>query len=175
MGDDPRMAGGIRRWHIWPVLQQQTVAEHSWNVARVLLAIWPDAPRELVIEALFHDCGEISTGDPPSTLKQRYPALRDIYSKMEYEVRLGMVLPWGLPPPQRVTEPERWVLKMADMIEMWEFVQSERLLGNRFVTVMSIQILEWISAEIATAPEAYSNWCLRAEDYVSKRAREWGI
>jgi 5'-deoxynucleotidase YfbR-like HD superfamily hydrolase len=175
MSDDPRMAGGIRRWHIWPVLQQQTVAEHSWNVARVLLAIWPDAPRELIVEALFHDCGEIATGDPPSTLKRRYPDLREIYTKMEHEVRLGMVLPWGLPPPQQMTAAERWVLKLSDMIEMHEFVQSERLLGSRFATPIAQRLMEWMSAEISEAPEEYADWCLRAENYVSKRAREWGI
>ncbi len=68
---DPRQAGLVRRYHTWAVTRDQTVAEHSWQVARVLLAIWPDVPRHLIIHCLTHDLGERAGGDLP------YPVKRD--------------------------------------------------------------------------------------------------
>lgn len=165
---DPRLAGEIKRWHIFPVIQQQTVAEHSWNVARILLAICPDADRDLVLEALFNDTGEIATGDPPTTLKQRDPVLRDMYSRMEHGARIAMVLPWGLPPPRKLVNEETRILKMADMIEMMEYAASEIMLGNRHMRPIFIRLREWVMTEVDNLP----SWAAdRAADYVSHRLR----
>lgn len=169
---DPRMAGGIRRWHIFPVIQQQTVAEHGWNVARILLAMWPEAPREMIVEALFNDTGEIATGDPPSTLKQRHPVLRDMYSKMEHDARVSMALPWGLPAP--LTAKNEWArcLKMADMIEMMEYAASEIMLGNRYMRPIYHQLQDWVTTEIDQLPEPILT---NAANYVSKRLHVWDV
>jgi 5'-deoxynucleotidase YfbR-like HD superfamily hydrolase len=174
MTDDPRLAGGVKRWHIWPVVQQQTVAEHSWNVSRILLAIYPECPTALLLEALFHDCGEIATGDPPSTLKQRHPTLRDVYSKMEYEARLGMVIPWGLPIPHQLLPEERWVLKLADLIEMFEYASLERRRGNQFMMDIVTRLRAWIMIELEVTRYP-ALWRGRAEEYMARRMKEWEL
>lgn len=169
---DPRLAGGIKRWHIHPVVHQQTVAEHSWNVARILLALWPEAPRELLVEALFNDTGEIATGDPPSTLKQRHPNLRDMYSKMEHDARVEMVLPWGLPGPHPIIGHESWALKMADMMEMLEYALGEMRLGNRNMCMITIRLKEWVFTEMDRVPVALEKWRRNMDDYIARRLRE---
>jgi 5'-deoxynucleotidase YfbR-like HD superfamily hydrolase len=130
--DDPRMAGNVLRWHTWPVSRNQTNAEHQWNVARIVLAINPGASRELIMEAMFHDLGEIATGDPPYPIKRENPRLKEEMDRLETDTRRTMVLPWSLPPQHPLTVFETWVLKLADCIETWEFALEEIMRGNRF-------------------------------------------
>lgn len=166
---DPRSAGGVLRWHALRTLQTQSVAEHSWNVLRILLAICPEAHPDVIKEAAFHDCGELVTGDPPATIKRRDPALKEIYRREENTARLAMALPWGLPPPVKLLEGEREILKLADMIEMYEFLLMEELLGNQTLVRNRAMILEWICVALDSMEEDYSVR-RRAEDYLIRRA-----
>jgi hypothetical protein len=180
--EDPRLAGAVQRWHAVQTIRTQNVAEHSWNVLRILYAIYPEPPRAMVVEAMFHDIGEIATGDPPSTLKRRSDPLKTIYRTMESAARLAMALPWGVPPPQMMTDEEMRILKLADMIEMMEFAQQEVLLGNRFMHHVMILCREWIVTHV----DLLANDTVRdrAENYLARRLmwlsdipgvnRDWG-
>lgn len=132
--DDPRMGGNVKRWHTWPMIQQQSVAEHSWNVARILLAIWPDARGQVVVQAMFHDVEEVRTGDPPSRVKADDPELQLRYHEMEADTRNTMCNRFALPRDMHdeLSMVERWILKLADIAEMWEFCLQEMTLGNKF-------------------------------------------
>ena len=61
------MAGLTIRWHTNPHLAQtcDRIDGHQGRVARLAIAIWPDASRDLLIAALTHDDGESVTGDIP--------------------------------------------------------------------------------------------------------------
>lgn len=121
---DVRQAGNVQRYHTWPVHHRQTVAHHSWNMARVLLDIWPDAPREAIIYAIYHDVGEVGTGDVPFPIKRENPDLKVIMDRLEDAVlrEMGVQMPdvgtWS------------WRLKVCDLLEMWEFGMDEVLMGN---------------------------------------------
>ena len=124
---DARMAGNVRRYHTWPVRDQQTVAHHSWNKARILLEIWPDAPREAIVYALRHDLGEVGTGDIPFPIKRENPDLKAIMDRLEDDVLQGM----GVAIPHvSVLWSQR--LKVCDLLEMWEYGMEEVLMGNLF-------------------------------------------
>jgi 5'-deoxynucleotidase YfbR-like HD superfamily hydrolase len=127
---DPRLAGEVVRYHTWPHIKAQTVAAHSWHVIRILLAIWPEVPRHVIVEAIFHDVGEGFAGDSPFYAKRANPGLKTILDKMENDARLGMALPWGVVAPQALSDDEYKVLKVADLIEMWEHALHEIELGN---------------------------------------------
>lgn len=60
-------AGLTHRWHTNPWLAQTTdrLDGHQGRVARLAIALWPDASRDLIIAALTHDDGESITGDTP--------------------------------------------------------------------------------------------------------------
>ena len=63
-------AGLTNRWHTNPWLAQtcDRLDGHQGRVARLILALWPDASRDLLIAALTHDDGESVTGDIPATM-----------------------------------------------------------------------------------------------------------
>jgi hypothetical protein len=178
---DPRMAGEVKRWHTYPTLREQSVASHSWNVARIVLAIVPMASRELMIEALFHDTGEIKAmGDMPHTSKTgpEREALRKLVKATEREARTAMSLPWALPSPWVLGNSERQPLDLANMIEMWEFALHERMLGNKFADEVISYTAGWIHAAIKTllndGQGSYTRGCAtNAAAYCRKRAVEW--
>lgn len=123
------MSGEVQRWHTWPTIRQQTMSSHEWNVARIALAIFPQMSRDVIIECLFHDVGEVATGDHP-TYSKTDVKFRAELRRLERQARLEMTTPWGLPHERPLTDMERWVIKLADILDRWEFALHETALGN---------------------------------------------
>jgi 5'-deoxynucleotidase len=76
--DDIMRMSVIRRWAIIDMARDQSVAEHSYNVAMICLAILNgplcgyfigDDRFEVVMWALCHDLPEIDSGDIPTPMK----------------------------------------------------------------------------------------------------------
>lgn len=133
---DPRRSGDVKRYHTWPVLRQQTIAHHTWNVIRVLMTLWPDTPASAFRYAMLHDAGEIGPGDLPYPTKHRNPAVKAEIDRMENATLVGQ----GWDPlslqEDLLNETEDGCLwkariKVCDMIEMLEFGLEEVELGNR--------------------------------------------
>lgn len=94
---------------------------------RILQTIWPDVTIAAMVFALYHDAGELGSGDIPFPYKARNPSLKVIMDRMEADSLLEQGL--ALPDPG----PEwRWRIKTADLIEMMEKGMDEVLLGNRY-------------------------------------------
>lgn len=62
----------VRRWHTVATVRDQTLADHSFRVAVIVMWLvqrlgwgW-EGLGDLFIEALFHDCHEPITGDMPA-------------------------------------------------------------------------------------------------------------
>lgn len=133
MRSSARQGGAVRRYHTWPVHRQQTVAEHSWNVARIVTTIWPVAPASVIMYCLYHDVGEIATGDIPFPVKAENPELKGLLDQLEDRAVEAMRLP-----PHHVDDIWRRRVKVCDLIEMWEFGIDEELMGN----VMALPIID---------------------------------
>lgn len=86
-------SGHVRRWHQNPDMAAcgENNAEHQWNVAAILLYIEPNATREQLIAALFHDVGELKVGDKPWTMKHEFPHLAKHHAEVEASERSKMV------------------------------------------------------------------------------------
>jgi len=130
---DPRSAGHVLRYHTWPHLRPQSVAEHSWQLVRILVQIWPLVPQEYIIEVLFHDIGERGTGDMPYPTKANDPELKTRMDIAEADVRRRMAKEWqslvlGQAP---LSEGAKIIVKMCEFIEMWEWALDELALGNK--------------------------------------------
>lgn len=135
--NDPRIAGGVERYHTWPRLTRQQCDAHSMQNMRILLAIWPEAPRHLLIHCLTHDLGELRTGDVPYPVKRESHEVKREFDRMEKDAHLAMCIPWSVPAPISLQPEEGRVFKLAEMIEMWEWGLHERLLGNMFGSVVA--------------------------------------
>jgi 5'-deoxynucleotidase YfbR-like HD superfamily hydrolase len=122
-----RFAGLVKRYHTWPVLREQTVAEHTWHVLRIYDKLFGLPSVEVVRAIMYHDVGEVRTGDAPFPAKRDNPDLKKAYDRVESEHRLKLL---GADPELAVSENDLRKLKICDLVEMWEFGMEEYLKGN---------------------------------------------
>lgn len=137
---DPRVAGQITRYHTWPKTREQSVGEHSWQIMRILLTLWPTAPRRLLVHAVLHDVGEMA-GDVPWPGKKNDPVLKERHDAAERVVHENMSREWCLPPAVVLGDYEHGVFKLCEYIEMWEWGLHEQNLGNRYGAVVALRML----------------------------------
>lgn len=121
-----RQAGRVLRYHTYPTLQQQTVGEHTWQVLRIYTEVWGAPSGDVMLCILHHDSAERVTGDTPHHAKRRWSEscraeMREIEDAISGE--MGLELP-------DIPEADRRRIKIADLLEMWEFGQDESLLGS---------------------------------------------
>lgn len=131
---DPRVAGEIRRYHTWSVLRDQSVGEHSWQIMRILLAVWPRAPRRLLIHAVIHDMPEMG-GDISYPFKVIFPDLKTLMNRVENYVAHEQMKN-GRPAIVSVSPYEMLMFKICEWIEMWEYGLHEFNLGNRYAEII---------------------------------------
>ena len=79
----------VRRWHLVPMSMPQSVAEHQYNVAMLLMSLPAqegiDVPAA-VAWAMVHDLPENVTGDVPTHIKTLSPAIKTELEEIESEV-----------------------------------------------------------------------------------------
>lgn len=130
----------VKRWHIVNTTTDQSVAEHSFNVAVLagFLAKKKGLPlQEVTIAALYHDVGEALTGDIPTVLKRAIGYKDPIEGRLSY---LGMSI--------EITDPQiKEVVKQADLIDAVHFL---KLYG---VGIHAEQVMSEI-AVLITDPDA---------------------
>ncbi|MBQ3331488.1 MAG: 5'-deoxynucleotidase [Ruminococcus sp.] len=139
----------IDRWGLMNNTRTENISEHSLEtailahalvtIANVRLGEDLDADRAAVI-GMFHDAGEIITGDMPTPIKYYNPAIKDAYKAVEKvaEDRLVSMLPDDL---QEIYRPvisnddevlERYV-KAADKISaLIKCIEEVRMGNNEF-------------------------------------------
>lgn len=166
---DPRLAGDVKRYHTEKVLQGQTTAHHCWNVVRLVLVIFPDASRNLILEALFHDLGEGFAGDTPGPAKWASPDLAKAVNDLEEETRLGMVLPWSVVPELILVPQEAAVLSVADLLDAWEHAMTEVSLGNTYMRIVIQRCVPVLAERVKGCPPGTEH---RLAKYMSRRELE---
>lgn len=120
-----RMAGQVRRYHAWPTLREQTVADHCWRVACIYCELFGIPRGEVLFFCLHHDSGELFAGDLPFGGKSRCPGMKEAVDECERMglKNLGIELPM-------LRDEERRKVKLCDLLEMWEFGSVEARMGN---------------------------------------------
>ncbi len=136
----------IDRWALMRSVTRENVQEHSHMVAvlaHALAVIRRDVfgiscdPNAAAAAALFHDAGEILTGDLPTPIKYNNPDIMAAYRQVESEAAqklLGM-LPEALRPAYAplLAEPDpelRPLVKAADKLSAYIKCIEERRAGN---------------------------------------------
>lgn len=123
-----RFAGLVERYHTWPVNRDQTTGEHTWQVMRTWFQIFGPLTTEESTAAIWHDGGELYTGDLPGMIKAEEPALKPVLDRLEKRAVENM---GGPPMSFRPTERTLLRLKVCDLIDVLEFGLLECLQGNR--------------------------------------------
>ncbi len=112
--------GFAQRYAVNPQLARlgQTLGHHQWGVATLLLTLFPDCRKEVLVEALLHDTGEPGAGcDMASPAKQRYPEIADALAMAEYIERreIGTLV-------EDLTEIEQAQVHLCDGLEAYLYV-----------------------------------------------------
>lgn len=137
----------VRRWGLMRAAESENVAEHSYQVAVVAhaLAVIGNRsgtthadPAAVALAALFHDAGEVLTGDLPTPVKYASPEMRKAYKGLEHDAtrRLLTMLPEDLRGDYApLLFPEdaevRRLVKAADKLTAYLKAVQEDALGNR--------------------------------------------
>jgi 5'-deoxynucleotidase YfbR-like HD superfamily hydrolase len=118
-------AGGTVRWHTHGKNLQQTVAEHSWGVAAIILLLKPNPSVALLRAAILHDVHEAVMGDLPSPFKRRFA---DTLGPIEKLIKDEFLAQHQLEDPV-LTPEEQKVLKLADKMEAMLFAKRREFPG----------------------------------------------
>lgn len=177
--DDARLAGRVIRYHTWPHLKQQSVGEHSWQLLRILLKIWPSVPARVLAYVVRHDCGELTTGDAPYPVKADNPVLGSEMNRVEAEGLQLQIEAGFLADTPDLTVEEKWAVKLAEFIEMWEWGLEEQLLGNQFAKLVAQRCIAVVDKRIedalATNESHYVLIAGAARHYAERRKKLWQI
>lgn len=165
---DPRAALEIRRFHTWRTIQSQSVGEHSAQIARIMLTVWPRCPRRLLIHAVTHDMGEMC-GDVAYPFKKMFPEIADGMAKAEHEVRMRQRDRVGTPPLLPLSAPEKKFFKICEYIEMMEFGFAEYNLGNKYGAIIVARMREELRGLIMEEVQDHPGIPRAIEEYVSRR------
>ena len=141
----------IARWGLMRNARQENLSEHTLEVAYIthtLALLSGIDPARAVLCALYHDCSEIITGDLPTPVKYRSPALRQSYRVLEREAneRLLGALPDDLAERYRpcLLETDETVLrivKAADKLSaLVKCIEEIRMGNDDFRTARQAQI-----------------------------------
>ncbi len=139
----------LQRWGLKRNTVNENVMEHSWEVATIAHALALIKNRffggsldvnAIVVAALYHDCGEVITGDLPSPIKYHTPEITQAYKAIERqaEQELLNLLPEELQADYRdvliedqIAEEHRTIIKAADTIAAFIKCRTEVKAGNQ--------------------------------------------
>lgn len=135
-----RHGAGVRRYHTWPTIGEQSVAAHSWGVAMILLKLDPDVTAQCLAAALSHDIAEGATGDTPAPAKWLSPMLASALEAAELQANNVMNINYA----EELNKYEFMLVKAADMLELMFFSLEQRLLGNQRMDAVMQNGYDWM-------------------------------
>lgn len=144
---DTRLAGQVKRYHTWPCITEQNIAEHTWDVLRIMYFIWTYLPPPVAKHVMFHDCGELRTGDLPYPIKRLHPPVKKLMDELEEQSLKDQ----GVDCP---TISKGWAarVKIAHTIEMMEFAMHELSLGNRYAAYVANRMQQYLKEQLNDLP-----------------------
>lgn len=156
-----RSSGHVRRYHVVPIVGQQTVAEHSAQALSLLLLLHPDPQPDLIRAMLWHDVGERVVGDAPAPGRRRFSYYGHIYDETETTVNEAEHPTAARSIANLSTSDQIW-LRSIDVLEAIMFCSDQMMLGNTHAKVMRDRCLVWIGANRDTPTQIveFLSWYL---------------
>lgn len=122
-----------KRFSSVATLKENSLAAHQHGVAMLCYLLAPEPSVDLLMAALVHDLPEQVWGDLPSPVKRRL-GIADVLNDHEEQ----MLVDNGFNFPE-LTDEERYILKLADKMEVLLFAIVERRLGNRYMEMVYLR------------------------------------
>lgn len=123
-----REAANVQRTHCSPSLRDHSVGKHSFNMVTMLLILWPEAPRHLIVACVKHDIPERTTGDMPHPAKKAGIQNNEAQEHAEQTINVGL---FGSHEELHLSgEEQRW-LSGLDMLEFYCYVKDEIMMGRK--------------------------------------------
>lgn len=169
-------AGRVKRYHVETIIGEQTVADHSWGVANLLLEIFKDfVSRDLLLAALWHDVPERTTGDTPATAKWLSYTLRSVLENLEEEI-----IKQKLPDYPDLFDDQKLMLKIADISELIYFCTRQVRMGNVYCDEIIYRGLDYlcgldVSSLCPQRQEHFDQFLEELKDYVTNQTRKENI
>lgn len=164
---DTRLSGQVTRYHTWPRVREQSVAEHSWQLLRIYSCVVDQLDQDFVLHCIYHDTAEIVTGDLPYPIKSKTPELKKSIDQLEVETIAKQGDYWN-PSPYHMTEEQLQLFKMIEMVEMFEWGLDEMMHGCQYGSIVADRCLRVVYEKVYSVtplPEQWRRLCL----YVYKR------
>lgn len=160
-------AGKIRRYHTAPVIEIQTVADHTYGVCQILRYILEEnVSSQLFKAALDHDVSEYWLGDMPHPTKKAFPQLYEIFKAVEDKVMMDNELT-----QPGLTNKEKICLLAADWLEAAVFGARQTYMGNNYgFTIMEAIFQAMKTLDSAVLPQrAKDLWIELEQLYVARQ------
>jgi 5'-deoxynucleotidase YfbR-like HD superfamily hydrolase len=138
---DIRLSGQIQRYHTWPTIGKQTIAEHCWQIMRIYCSVVDKLDPHMVMHAMFHDIGETFTGDLPYPVKSENHDLKNQLDYLEEKSRLQQLEYWNAFKQIFLSEEDRILFKQIELVEMAEFGMDQMCLGNNHAFIIADRCL----------------------------------
>lgn len=142
--------GHVRRFHTVPDYSgcvQQTVAEHAWGVALILIELGKrnamPISANLLEAALLHDAEEVFTGDMPAPTKWRFPSLAKELKLAEHVIKSELNLIDKLLPSEEL------LLKWADSLELYAYAQRRARDGSAAYRTLVNNVYQFMMHELS--------------------------
>jgi len=136
-----RKGGQTKRFHTERLIGEETVAQHSFGVACLVILLEPAPSVALLKAALFHDIAEQDTGDVPAPVKWKHPELKGLLHRIEeiFHERYS----WSL--STNLSVHEETVLKWADSLDLMCTAMEQRMLGNRYMDEVFYKVRDFLN------------------------------
>ncbi len=115
----------VQRYHTWRTIKPQDVGQHTYGVIFFLTQLYPNGvPNGVLLEAIAHDLPEQKYGDIPAPAKRALNG--SAYRLQELEDELNSAQGMGSP----LSQGDKRLLKMADVLDGMMYCVQEKILGN---------------------------------------------
>ena len=156
-------SGQVARYHAQPEIPAQSMAEHQWGVAILVIKMYSNPSKNLLMAAVTHDCAEAVTGDIPSPVKREHPEMKAVLDDVENRVNKE----WGI--NYDLNEIDKRRLKICDILEgLYYSAQSVR--RNHEAHHVVVSWLDYLMAyNINKEQIAFINECVKGTGIVHER------
>jgi 5'-deoxynucleotidase YfbR-like HD superfamily hydrolase len=129
------LASTVKRYHAWPTIRIETIAEHSHGVAMIYLRMFDpvdsglssDVALRAVRWILENDLAELWSGDAPFPVKVRFPSMKAAHKEVERDANVALGVRQPVLPEFVVRR-----IKACDMLQMYLFGLHELRMGNQY-------------------------------------------